>query len=69
MEKNMEKNKEGLYPCPFCGNRDIWLSKCSSSVQCRRCFCKSPMISKYLKNGLTESEAAVEAWNTRADHG
>lgn len=58
-------NKDGLKPCPFCGNPDVWISKCASSVQCRKCFCKSPMITKFVAQGMSETEAARAAWNTR----
>ena len=66
----MEPNEKGLLPCPFCGNRDPFYNTCGSYVQCRVCWCRSPLHGKTLteqeREGLTEKEIAIKAWNKRA---
>lgn len=58
-----------LMPCPFCGNENVRLDRCKSSVMCPKCFAKGPMISRFLKGDRTETEAAAIAWNTRSEGG
>lgn len=53
-------------PCPFCGSRNIKFDPCTLRVRCGDCRATSGLITKYLKTGKTEEEAAREAWNDRA---
>lgn len=52
-----------LKPCPFCGNEAIFISESKNSGRayavCTKCFAET----KLYKN----ANAAIEAWNTRAD--
>ncbi len=61
------RNKYNLEPCPFCGNPDVWLSKCQSAVKCNKCLCKAPIITPFINKGMKEEDAARAAWNTRAN--
>jgi len=60
---------EQMKPCPFCGAIPQ-LDKCTSTVKCRNCLCKSPLVGKVLtekeREGLNEWEQAIRAWNKRA---
>jgi hypothetical protein len=60
---------EQMKPCPFCG-QEPHLDKCISTVKCRNCLCKSPLVGKVLteeeRKGLNEWEQAIRAWNKRA---
>lgn len=66
----MEKNENGLLPCPFCGNKKPFLDRCASMVQCQKCWCRAPVYGKVLtpeeREGITEWQMAVRAWNKRA---
>lgn len=62
----MIKNKDGLYPCPFCGNAEVSVSTCRGEVKCR-CGARSPMLTPYLNKGLSEKDIIRAAWNRRAD--
>lgn len=52
-------------PCPFCGGTHIKHDKCTSRVRCADCFCTGPLIGKFLIEGVTEEQAAVNSWNRR----
>lgn len=62
--------QETLKPCPFCGNPKPYLDKCSCTVLCKNCYCKSPLVGKLLtkeeRDSVKDWEAAVMAWNKRA---
>lgn len=55
-----------IKPCPFCGEIDIQIDKCTSRVRCKRCFATSGMISRLINKGVSEEDAPLTAWNTRA---
>lgn len=57
---------ERVVPCPFCGEADIKLDACVARPRCPKCFDSGPLISRFLKPGMTEKQAAMAAWNTRA---
>lgn len=47
-----------LRPCPFCGNKDIWISEWKDfvSIKCGQCETKV---------GASDEKTAVEYWNHR----
>lgn len=55
-----------IKPCPFCGEINISIDKCTSRVRCKSCFATSGMISKLVNQGVKEEDAPIIAWNTRA---
>ena len=58
---------DNLKPCPFCGSNNLKFNKCASMIYCLSCGARNPRISKFLKDDVTEEEATVLSWNTRAD--
>ena len=52
-------------PCPFCGSTKIKHDKCTSRVRCGECFASGPMIGRFLIEGISEEQAAVNSWNRR----
>ena len=60
---------EKLKKCPFCGSEDVKINKCTMKTQCKNCFATGPFISRFMKDGRTEEEAAVLAWNWRETNG
>ncbi len=52
-------------PCPFCGSTEIKIDMCTARVRCKNCFATSGMISKLIKQGVSEEDAPLMAWNTR----
>ena len=57
--------EEELKPCPFSGSTDIRFDKCTKRVRCKKCYATSGMITRFLKDGGSDDEAAALAWNTR----
>jgi len=57
---------DALKPCPFCGSDNLKFNKCASMIYCLNCGARNPRISKFLKD-VTEEEATILSWNTRAD--
>lgn len=55
-----------IKPCPFCGSILIQVDKCTTRVRCKNCFATSGMISKLVNEGVSEEDAPIIAWNTRA---
>lgn len=53
--------------CPFCGSTKIKHDKCTQRVRCGECFATGPMISRFLIEGISEEQAAVNSWNRRAN--
>ena len=60
----MDEKKE-LRPCPFCGSRNIKFDPCTLRVRCGDCRATSGLITRFIREGITEQAAAREAWNTR----
>lgn len=58
---------EKLKPCPFCGSENLKFDKCVCKVTCLDCYAKSPNISKFKKEGVSDEEATILAWNTRKE--
>lgn len=56
-----------LKPCPFCGSRKIKIDRCAKRVRCGECFATSGVISRYMREGVSDYDAAVMAWNERCD--
>lgn len=56
-----------LKPCPFCGSKKIKIDRCTKRVRCGECFATSGIISRHMKDGLTDYDAAIIAWNERYD--
>ena len=54
-----------IKPCPFCGSKRIRVDHCTKRVRCQECFATSGIISKFIKDGTSENEAPLLAWNTR----
>lgn len=52
-------------PCPFCGEINIQIDKCTSRVRCKSCFATSGLISKLINQGVPPEMAPIVAWNTR----
>ena len=55
-----------LKPCPFCGSTDIRMDRCTLRIRCNKCYANGQLISRFRKDGRSDLEAAVLAWNTRA---
>lgn len=63
----MIKNKDGLFPCPFCGNPDVSVSTCRGEVKCR-CGARSPLLTPFMNKGYKDEKDIIRAaWNKRAD--
>lgn len=69
MRRNNIDNKDIMEPkpCPFCGSTNIKIDKCTLRVRCGNCFATSGLISKFVKDGKKDFEAALIAWNTRSE--
>lgn len=52
-------------PCPFCGSRIVKFDPCTLRVRCGTCRATSGLITRFVKEGATEQEAARAAWNER----
>ena len=55
-----------IKPCPFCGEINIQIDKCTSRVRCKSCFATSGIISKLINQDISEKDAPIIAWNTRS---
>ena len=54
-----------LLPCPFCGSKEIEFNKCTLRIKCKKCFAQSGTVTRFIKQGMGEQEAAMAAWNER----
>lgn len=52
-------------PCPFCGNKKIRHDKCTGRIRCGVCYASGPLIGKFMVEGVSEEQAAVNSWNRR----
>ena len=69
-EQEVRKYTTQLKPCPFCGGKvnTTWNTKYDWQIACENesCFLHEDVI---LYKAFETEEAAVEAWNRRADNG
>ena len=54
-------------PCPFCGCTTIRFDYCTLRVRCANCRATSGIITRFVKKGMSEKDAAQAAWNERAN--
>ena len=62
-------SEKELKPCPFCGERSVYLDKAYSYYSDTVIYCENCDIVFSLDDVNATEEQLIEAWNRRADNG